>query len=242
MSVTVYIPTSFRRATDNRDRIQVAAHDVSRLLDQLEASFGGLKGLVRDEGGEVHHHVSIYVNSEAIESLQGLRTPLKDGDEVAIIPALAGGARAIVTAEELEAIRRQAVEEYPRESCGVILEQGQLRRLVRCRNIQDELHAKDPQRHPRDARTAYFIDPKDLLRIGRLEGEGYEVAVIYHSHVDAGAYFSDTDRRQALVSGEPAYPGAVYVVTSVRAGVVDAIAAFRWDAASRDFVATEWSA
>jgi molybdopterin synthase sulfur carrier subunit len=143
MSVTVYIPTSFRRATDNRDRIQVAAHDVSRLLDQLEASFGGLKGLVRDEGGEVHHHVSIYVNSEAIESLQGLRTPLKDGDEVAIIPALAGGARAIVTAEELEAIRRQAVEEYPRESCGVILEQGQLRRLVRCRNIQDELHAKD---------------------------------------------------------------------------------------------------
>jgi proteasome lid subunit RPN8/RPN11 len=43
----------------------------------------------------------------------------------------------IVTAEELEAIRRQAVEEYPRESCGVILEQGRLRRIVRCRNIQD---------------------------------------------------------------------------------------------------------
>jgi len=58
MSVTVYIPTSFRRATNNRDRVQVAANDVSRLLDQLEASYGGLKGLVRDEGGEVHHHVS----------------------------------------------------------------------------------------------------------------------------------------------------------------------------------------
>ena len=93
MAVTVYIPTPFRRATNNRDRIEVAATDVSRLLDQLEASYDGLKGLVRAEGGEVHHHVNIYVNSEAIEALQGLSTPLKDGDEVAIIPALAGGGR-----------------------------------------------------------------------------------------------------------------------------------------------------
>src|SRR5689334_15557851 len=114
MPVTVYIPTSFRRATGNRDRIEVAADDIKELLDQLEASYGGLKGLVRDEGGAVHHHVNIYVNNEAIESLQGLGTKLRDRDEVAIIPALAGGARAIVTAEELEAIRRQAVEEYPR--------------------------------------------------------------------------------------------------------------------------------
>jgi molybdopterin synthase sulfur carrier subunit len=93
VAVTVYIPTSFRRVTNNRDRVEVTAVDVGRLLDQLEASYGGLKGLVRDEGGEIHHHVNIYVNSEAIESLQGLRTPLKDGDEVTIIPALAGGGR-----------------------------------------------------------------------------------------------------------------------------------------------------
>jgi sulfur-carrier protein len=91
----VYIPTSFRRATQNRDRVEVtAAGDVSQLLDQLEAAYGGLKGLTRDASGEVHHHVNIYVNNEAIESLQGVRTPLKDGDEVAIIPALAGGASA----------------------------------------------------------------------------------------------------------------------------------------------------
>ena len=98
MAVTVYIPTSFRRVTSNHDRVEVTAIDVRRLLDQLEASYGGLKGLVRDEGGEVHHHVNIYVNSEAIESLQGLRTPLKDGDEVTIIPALAGGGRPLVVA------------------------------------------------------------------------------------------------------------------------------------------------
>jgi molybdopterin synthase sulfur carrier subunit len=93
MAVTVYIPTPFRRATGNRDRIEVAAADVGGLLDELERDYAALKGLVRDERGEVHHHVNIYVNSEAIDALQGLGTPLRDGDEVAIIPALAGGRR-----------------------------------------------------------------------------------------------------------------------------------------------------
>src|SRR5207244_4350392 len=80
------------------------------------------------------------------------------------------------------------------------------------------------------------IDPADLLRIGRLEGDGFSVAVIYHSHVDAGAYFSETDRRQALIGDEPLYPGAAYLVTSVMRGRVDSVAAFRWDAARGDFL------
>ncbi len=147
----------------------------------------------------------------------------------------------VLTAAEQEAIHAQAVEEYPFESCGVILARGGERRLLRCRNAQNELHARDPVRYPRDARTAYYIDPKDLLRIGDLERQGFAVAVIYHSHVDAGAYFSDTDRRQAVMGGEPAYPDAVYVVTSVVGGAVDAAAAFRWDAARRDFLAMELS-
>jgi proteasome lid subunit RPN8/RPN11 len=147
-----------------------------------------------------------------------------------------------VTREELETVRAQAIEEYPFESCGVILRRGDERKLLRCRNAQNELHARDPERHPRDARTAYYIDPKDLLRIGDLERQGFEGAVIYHSHIDAGAYFSETDRRQALVGGEPAYPSAVYVVTSVIRGAVDAVAAFRWDGARRDFVTMELQA
>ena len=92
MSVQVYIPTPFRRATNNKDRVAVDAHDVKELLDALEGSFAALKGLVRDPQGQVHSHVNIYVNDEAIEALQGLETELKDGDEVSIIPALAGGA------------------------------------------------------------------------------------------------------------------------------------------------------
>ena len=92
MSVHVYIPTPFRRATNNRDRVEARPGDVGALLDELESTFGGLRGLVRNAAGEVHHHVNIYVNSEAIEALQGLKTPVRDGDEVTIIPALAGGA------------------------------------------------------------------------------------------------------------------------------------------------------
>ena len=91
MSVQVYIPTPFRRATNNKDRVTIEADDVRMLLDELESHYGGLRGLVRDEQGEVHAHVNIYVNSEGIEALQGLATTLEDGDEVSIIPALAGG-------------------------------------------------------------------------------------------------------------------------------------------------------
>ena len=91
MPVTVYIPTPFRRATGNLDRVEVAApaaKDLRALLDELERAHGGLKGLLRNEQGEVHHHINIFVNNESID---GLDTRLKDGDEVAIIPALAGG-------------------------------------------------------------------------------------------------------------------------------------------------------
>jgi sulfur-carrier protein len=91
MAVQVYIPTPFRRATNNQDRVSVEADDVRAALEGLEARFAALRGLVRDEGGAVHAHVNIYVNSEAIEDLQGLATALRDGDEVSIIPALAGG-------------------------------------------------------------------------------------------------------------------------------------------------------
>ena len=92
MGVSVYIPTPFRRATANESRIDVDAVDVKQLLDALEGRHEGLRGLMRNEAGEVHHHVNVYVNGEEIGSLQGQATRLQDGDEVSIIPALAGGA------------------------------------------------------------------------------------------------------------------------------------------------------
>jgi proteasome lid subunit RPN8/RPN11 len=145
----------------------------------------------------------------------------------------------ILTPAELERAREQATAEYPAECCGVVLVRNgdpADRVLLPCRNIQNELHARDPLAHPRDARTAYYIDHRDLLAIGRRESEGYRVATIYHSHIDVGAYFSDTDKKNALIDGEPTYPDAVYVVMSVVERRVVAVNAFVWHPSQRDFV------
>jgi molybdopterin converting factor small subunit len=92
MAVSVYIPTPFRVHTGQQARVEVDVTDVAALLAELETRFAGLRGLVRTETGEVHHHVNVYVNNEEIGALQGQATPLRSGDEVSIIPALAGGA------------------------------------------------------------------------------------------------------------------------------------------------------
>ena len=188
----------------NRDRVDVSAPDVGGLLDELERGYGGLKGLVRNEPGEVHQHVAIYVNSEPIDGLEraghpargrrrgrhhpcpGRRRPVRRGD-----PHRGRARRRSAS---------QAVEEYPLESCGVILKpQAASGGCCAAATPRTSCTRVIPQRYPRDARTAYYIDPKDLLRIGDLERQGFDVAVIYHSHIDAGAYFSETDRRQAVV-------------------------------------------
>src|SRR5262249_61735068 len=104
----------------------------------------------------------------------------------------------ILTPEEYARVLSQAVAEYPGECCGVVMDRGAERILLPCRNIQDELHAKDPQRHPRDSRTAYYIDPKDLIAMGRRDAQGFRVANIYPSHIDADAHLSATDKATPL--------------------------------------------
>ena len=143
----------------------------------------------------------------------------------------------ILTEAELGAIRKQAEAEYPEECCGVVLVREREpadRTVMACRNIQNAKHAEDPLRFPRDARHAYYMDPQDIQAFSRREADGWRVHVIYHSHVDAGAYFSETDRQNALVGGEPAYPGATYIVLAVREGAAAEANAFRWDPAARD--------
>ncbi len=87
----MYCQRPFGRARASQARVDVEASDVKGLLDRLESRFEGLRGMVRNETGEVHHHVNVYVNGEEIGELKGQATALKAGDEVSIIPALAGG-------------------------------------------------------------------------------------------------------------------------------------------------------
>ncbi len=142
----------------------------------------------------------------------------------------------LLSREELAAIRKHGESGYPAESCGVILVRpvGE-RRLYACHNIQDELHRRDPQRYPRDSSQAYCMSREDMEEIERGLSDGYALDVIYHSHVDVGAYFSETDRRHAAPAGEPTYPGAAYVVVAVEAGEAGDVKAFRWDGATCDF-------
>src|SRR5262245_62484510 len=88
----VYIPTPFRSYTGNRTNVQVEGKDVSELLSNLDARFPGFKNLCSDTNGEIPRHINIYVNNKEINSLDGAKTRLEDNDEVAVIPALAGGA------------------------------------------------------------------------------------------------------------------------------------------------------
>ena len=101
-------------------------------------------------------------------------------------------------------------------------------RAVACVNTQNDLHAQDPAAHPRDARTAYNLGAGDLFKLGKSLRGDTPAKIIYHSHVDVGAYFSDTDQAAAVMDGEPSYP-VEYVVIDVRKDGVGGAAQFAWD-------------
>ena len=92
MSITVYIPTPFRGMTGNRAHVQVEASTIAELLDNLDQQFPGVHDLIYSQEHEIPEHINIYVNNLEIASLNGDKTPLSEGDQVAIIPAIAGGA------------------------------------------------------------------------------------------------------------------------------------------------------
>ena len=92
MAVNVYIPTPFRRLTGNRDRVEVNGSTVGEVLQQLEGSFPGFDQMLRDGDKQIPSHINIYLNNQEIHDLDGIATTVADGDQLAVIPALAGGA------------------------------------------------------------------------------------------------------------------------------------------------------
>ena len=90
--ITVRIPTPLRPMTGGKGEVEGAGGSVLELIDHLNGNHPGLKDRICDEQGEVRRFINIYVNEEDIRFLTGKETPLKDGDEVSIVPAIAGGA------------------------------------------------------------------------------------------------------------------------------------------------------
>lgn len=90
--IKVRIPTPLRPMTGGKGEVEVAGNNVGDMIEQLNTSHPGIKDRLCDERGEVRRFINIYVNEEDIRFLTGKDTPLKEGDEVSIIPAIAGGA------------------------------------------------------------------------------------------------------------------------------------------------------
>ncbi|MHB8576170.1 MAG: molybdopterin-synthase adenylyltransferase MoeB [Dehalococcoidia bacterium] len=109
MAINVYIPTPFRRLTGNRDRVEVEGATIGEVLGQLEGSYPGFDQLLRDGEQQIPAHINIYLNNREIQGLQGEDTPVSDGDEVAVIPAIAGGAGNALTAEQVTRYSRHII-------------------------------------------------------------------------------------------------------------------------------------
>lgn len=137
------------------------------------------------------------------------------------------------------AMTAHASETYPEECCGVILGGAGADEVHQLVNIQNRLHATDPETFPRDARVAYTMDPKELETVlEQAERRGMSFKAVYHSHPDHDAYFSAEDKACAMPFGEPTYPDTAQIVISVMSGSVGRVAVYAWNSDVEDYVET----
>lgn len=92
-TVKVLIPTPLRGFTDGEAQVSGRGETVGELLDSLDAAYPGLAERIREEDGQLRRFVNVFVNGENVRDRSGAATPLAPGDEVGIIPAMAGGGR-----------------------------------------------------------------------------------------------------------------------------------------------------
>lgn len=91
MSVTVLIPTPLRKLTDDQEKVTASGLSVGEVLDDLGRQYPGITGRICDNDGELRRFVNIYVNGEDVRFEGGKAAAVKDGDELSIVPAIAGG-------------------------------------------------------------------------------------------------------------------------------------------------------
>jgi len=109
MTVSVYIPTPFRRFAGNQTYVKTEGNTVGEVLDRLGQDYPTLKHMIYDDKDEIPGHINIYINNTEIHTLQGKETPVKDGDEMAVIPAIAGGATGALKPEQVDRYSRHII-------------------------------------------------------------------------------------------------------------------------------------
>ena len=91
MAIKVRIPTPLMKLTDNQSEVSAEGKTISDIINNLENQFNGIKDRICEENGAPRRFINIYLNEEDIRFLEGAKTTVKDGDEISIIPAIAGG-------------------------------------------------------------------------------------------------------------------------------------------------------
>ena len=91
MAIKVRIPGPLQKLAEDKAEVEVNAKSIQELIDNLNRSYPGVKDRICDEAGQIRRFVNIFLNEEDIRFLSREKTPLKDGDEVSILPAIAGG-------------------------------------------------------------------------------------------------------------------------------------------------------
>ncbi|MEJ7833499.1 MAG: MoaD/ThiS family protein [Nocardioides sp.] len=91
MSVSVRVPTILRTYTGGESEVSAAGETLSAVLDDLDASYSGIKGRILDDNGELRRFVNVYVGNDDVRFLDNLATPTPDGTQISVIPAVAGG-------------------------------------------------------------------------------------------------------------------------------------------------------
>ncbi len=91
MSTFIRIPTPLRKVTNGQDKVEIKGTNVQECIEYLDSQFPGIKERLFDANGQMRNFINLYVNGEDVRHLQGLNTLIKEGDEMSIVPAIAGG-------------------------------------------------------------------------------------------------------------------------------------------------------
>lgn len=91
MSIVVRIPTPLRRLTNGEDKVDVNGDSLGDVIEAMNEQYPGIRERICDDQGQLRNFVNVYINGEDVRFLQGLETATSDGDEVSVVPAVAGG-------------------------------------------------------------------------------------------------------------------------------------------------------
>jgi len=214
VDVTVYVPTPYRHLTGGSAHITIAlteGADLTGLVDAFDAAHPGIRSEIWD-GDDFRHYINVYLNGEEVRALEGRRTILHRGDEVAFVPMLAGGSEevCVMTRRHYDDIVAHARSEFPNECCGLLSGKDL--------TVADVHRMKNVEASP----VLYVMDPREQLRVfDDIDRQGADLVAIYHSHTRSAPYPSATDVRMAF------YPESLYVIVSLQDSQRPTIAAFR---------------